>query len=141
MTTESKTEAKVFSFLDEGVRSGTGDLVLPGSEALSGVIKRYAEGGENKIHCHPREDHTFYILEGEATFRLDQDEKVVVAGTHEAVFLPRGTYYWFESSGDTKLIMLRVGTEQRSDRSDLAGAHIPSRRANAERAPVRDLPF
>jgi quercetin dioxygenase-like cupin family protein len=140
MAIENKTSAKVFSFLNDEIREGRGDLVLPGSDALSGVIKRYAEGGENKMHCHPTEDHTFYILEGEATFHIDEDSNMVVAGRYDAVYLPRGTNYWFLSSGDTKLIMIRVGTEEGSDRI-IDGELVKSRRANAERVPLKDLPF
>ena len=142
MTTERKIDAKVFHFIDDQLLAGTGDVVLPGSEALSGVLKRYAEGGENRMHCHPTEDHAFYVLDGEATFHLVDEANVVVAGKHDAVFLPKGTYYRFESSGDAKLIMLRVGTEQASDRLDAAGNTVLSRRdARAERAPVKELPF
>jgi quercetin dioxygenase-like cupin family protein len=140
MATQSRTNAKVFSFLNDEVRAGNGDLVLPGSEELSGVIKRYAEGGENKMHCHPEEDHTFYVLEGEATFHIDDDANVVLAGRYDAVYLPRGTNYWFTSSGSTKLIMIRVGTQQGSVRI-IDGALVPSRRANAARVPVKELPF
>lgn len=140
MTTRNKTNANVFSFLNDEIRAGVGDLVLPGSETLSGVIKRYAEGGENKMHCHPTEDHSFYILEGEATFHIDDDANVVVAGRYEAVYLPRGTNYWFNSSGSTKLIMIRVGTERGSDRI-IDGELVHSRRANAPHAAVKDLPF
>jgi hypothetical protein len=44
------------------------------------------------------------------------------------------------SSGDTKLIMIRVGTEFGSDRI-IDGELVLSRRANAERIPTRELPF
>jgi quercetin dioxygenase-like cupin family protein len=140
MTTTSRTNARVFSYLNDEIRAGRGDLVLPGSERLSGVIKRYDEGGENQMHCHPTEDHSFYILEGEATFHIDDDAHVVVAGQYEGVYLPQGTNYWFHSSGDSKLIMIRVGSQQGSDRI-IDGKLVPSRRANAERVPVRELPF
>ena len=140
MATQSRTNAKVFSFLNDEIRAARGDLVLPGSAELSGVIKRYAEGGENKMHCHPTEDHTFYALEGEATFHIEEDENVVLASQYDAVYLPRGTNYWFLSSGSRKLIMIRVGTEQGSDRI-IDGEHVPSRRANAARVPVNELPF
>jgi quercetin dioxygenase-like cupin family protein len=140
MTTRSRTNARVFSFLNEEIRAGRGDLVLPGSEQLSGVIKRYDEGGENKMHCHPSEDHSFYILEGEATFHIDDDANVVIVRQYEAVYLPQGTNYWFHSSGDTKLIMIRVGTQQGSDRI-IDGQLVPSRRASAERVALRELSF
>jgi len=140
MATQKRTNARVFSFLNDEIRSGRGDLVLPGSDNLSGVIKRYSEGGENKMHCHPTEDHTFYILEGEATFHIDDDANVVVAGQYDAVYLPQGTNYWFLSSGATKLIMIRVGSEHGSDRI-IDGERVLSRRANAARVEAKELPF
>jgi quercetin dioxygenase-like cupin family protein len=142
MTTQNKTGAKVFSFITDEILAGTGDVILPGSEKLSGVMKRYAEGGENRMHCHPTEDHTFYCLDGQATFHIAKDENTVVVNKHDAVFLPRGTFYWFTSTGDRKLIMLRVGSEEGSDRNDAAGNHIPSRRASiAPRVEPKDIGF
>jgi quercetin dioxygenase-like cupin family protein len=140
MTTASKTKAKVFEFLNDEILAGKGDLVLPGSDELSGVIKRYLEGGENKLHCHPTEDHTFYILQGQADFRLENDENIIVVKELEAVYLPKGTNYWFHSSGDSKLIMLRVGTEQGSDRI-IDGQLVKSHRTGdtAQHAKVKDL--
>ena len=142
MATERKTAAKVFTFLDEDILAGLGDILLPGSDELSGVIKRYDAGGENVMHCHPTEDHAFYILDGQATFHIERDENIVLANRYDAVFLPKGSSYWFHSSGDAKLIMLRTGSEQASDR--LIGGHIvPSRRTGpgAERVEPKELPF
>ena len=85
MATERKTAAKVFTFLNDEILAGTGDIVLPGSERLSGVVKRYSVGGENRMHTHPSEDHTFYILQGQGTFRFEEDENVVVANKHDAM--------------------------------------------------------
>ena len=142
MATGNKTNAKVFNFLNEEILAGRGDVILPGSEALSGVIKRYAEGGENNMHCHPTEDHVFYTLDGQATFHIGSDDNVAVVNKHEAVFLPKGTYYRFQSSGDVKLVMLRVGSEQGCDRLDAEGNLVLSRRAGiAPRVEPRNLPF
>ena len=142
MTTSNKTKAKAFEFINDEILAGRGDLVLPGSDELSGVIKRYLEGGENKMHCHPTEDHTFYILQGAASFRIDSDDNVLEVGELEAVYLPKGTNYWFHSAGDKKLVMLRVGTEQGSDRI-IDGELVKSHRTGetAQHAPVRELPF
>jgi quercetin dioxygenase-like cupin family protein len=32
------------------------------------VLKTYAADGENGLHAHPSEDHTFVVLQGEAPF-------------------------------------------------------------------------
>jgi mannose-6-phosphate isomerase-like protein (cupin superfamily) len=130
----------VFSFMTDELLAGTGDIILPGSDTLSGVIKRYASGGENKLHCHPTEDHSFYVLQGQATFRIGRDEQVVVANKYDGVYMPKGTYYWFESSSSEKLVMLRSGTEQGSDRLDAAGNVVKTQRtADAPRVPARDV--
>jgi quercetin dioxygenase-like cupin family protein len=141
MTTQ-KTGAKVFDFLNDDIRAGAGDIVLPGSDALSGVIKRYESGGENRMHSHPSEDHTFYILDGEATFHLESDENEVVASKFQAVFIPKGTPYWFQSSSPAKLIILRAGTETGSDRI-IEGRIVPSQRTRDDASHVtpRALPF
>jgi mannose-6-phosphate isomerase-like protein (cupin superfamily) len=142
MTTSNKTQARVFEFINQEILAGTGDLVLPGSPELSGVIKRYVEGGENTMHCHPTEDHTFYVLQGEARFRIESDENVVDVKRFDAVFLPKGTNYWFHSSGDEKLIMLRVGTEVGSDRI-INGQLVKSMRTgpSAQHVPAKELSF
>ena len=142
MATEQKTGAKVFTFLSEEILAGAGDILLPGSDELSGVIKRYTSGGENRMHTHPTEDHTFYILDGQATFHFEKDENVVVANKHDAVFLPKGTMYWFKSSGDTKLIILRTGTQAGSDRI-IGDRVVHSHRTTegGERVAAKELPF
>lgn len=142
MATGKKTAAKVFTFLNEEILAGTGDIVLPGSERLSGVVKRYSVGGENRMHTHPSEDHTFYILQGQGTFRFEEDENVLVANQYDAIHLPAGTAYWFTSTGEDKLIILRTGTETGSDRI-IEGRLVPSQRttSNAEHVEPRELPF
>lgn len=127
MAIEHRTAAKVFTFLSDEIRAGKGDLILPGTEGLSGVIKRYEVGGENHLHCHHDQDHTFYVLQGQATFHLERDENVAVVDQGNAVLLPRMAYYWFESTGDSKLIMLRVSnSEDNHGRLDPAGRPMPS---------------
>lgn len=142
MATEKKTAAKVFAFLNDEILAGTGDIVLPGSDRLSGVIKRYSVGGENRLHTHPTEDHTFYVLQGQGTFRLETDEQMVVVNTWDAIHLPAGTAYWFESTGEEKLIILRTGTETGSDRI-IEGRLVPSNRLtdNTEVVKTRELSF
>jgi mannose-6-phosphate isomerase-like protein (cupin superfamily) len=73
------------------------------------AMKVYAEGGENGMHTHLHEDHSFIVLQGEATFHLDREENAVVARKHEGVMLPAGAQYRFESTGGENLVMIRVG--------------------------------
>ena len=142
MATENKTAVKVFTFLNDEILAGEGDLMLPGSDELYGVVKRYSIGGENRMHTHPTEDHTFYILQGEGSFHFEKDENVVVAGRYDAIFLPRGSHYWFESTGAEKLIILRTGTQPGSDRI-IEGRLVSSNRTREDAAHVqpKELPF
>jgi uncharacterized cupin superfamily protein len=76
---------------------------------LTVLVKVYASGGENRMHAHVYEDHSFIVLEGEATFHFDDDANTRVLKPFEGVMLPKGAYYRFESTGQGNLVMLRVG--------------------------------
>jgi hypothetical protein len=93
-------------------------------------LKLYAEGGENALHAHAREDHAFIVLDGQATFH-DKDGKAFTVNKYEGVMLPRGTLYYFQSSGKTNLVMLRVG----------AGSNPFIRGAQGERVGPDGLPL
>ena len=49
------------------------------------------------LHFHPTTDEAFYIAEGEATFRLGDEELSLSAGAF--VFVPRGTHHTVWNSG------------------------------------------
>jgi len=94
-------------------------------------IHCYAPGiGENALHSHTKEDHIFVVLEGTAQFNTGRDGKTVVkANKHQAVVLPAGCYYQFCNSGETPLVMARIGAGP--DKSDMRlnadGTPIPGR--------------
>ncbi|HUY06531.1 MAG TPA: cupin domain-containing protein [Acidimicrobiales bacterium] len=97
--------------------AGRFDSVLAKTEGFAARVKVYAEGGENASHTHLREDHLFLILAGQATFHLGRDgEEEIVANPYDGVFLPRGAFYRFLSSGDENLVMFRVGGFDSEDR-------------------------
>ena len=52
------------------------------------VLKTYAADGENGLHAHPSEDHTFVVLQGEATF-YGPNDKTRTIGKNEGVPLPQ----------------------------------------------------
>jgi len=72
------------------------------------VLKIYAADGENGLHPHPNEDHTFVVLQGEATFYGPNGETRTI-GKNEGVLLPHGTFYWFKATSDEPLVMARIG--------------------------------
>src|ERR1700758_4747915 len=72
------------------------------------TVKVYASGGENGLHTHPNEDHTFIVLQGKARY-YDADGGYTDVGKHEGIMLPAGAYYWFEAISKEPLVLIRIG--------------------------------
>jgi mannose-6-phosphate isomerase-like protein (cupin superfamily) len=81
-------------------------------------IKVYGKGGENKLHAHANQDHSFIVLDGKACFHGPRGEKKTI-GRNEGILLPAGSYYWFESVGKNPLVLLRAGALADADKPDL----------------------
>ena len=109
MAAPAATGAQIFNLTTPYLQQGITSDERARTDLLHVLIKVYAEGGENRMHAHVHEDHSFIVLEGEATFHLDTEDNVRVVRPHEGVMLPKGTYYRFESTGGVNLVMLRVG--------------------------------
>ena len=106
------TRAQIFNLTTPYLRQGITSDERARSELLTVLIKVYASSGENRMHAHVHEDHSFIVLEGEATFHFDGTDNARVLKPYEGVMLPKGTFYRFESTGDRNLVMLRVGAAQ-----------------------------
>lgn len=59
------------------------------------TMKAHHEGPD--VHLHAEEDDSFYILEGEVTFTVDEDEVVASPGTF--VLVPPGLPHTFSNRG------------------------------------------
>ncbi|MBM2811750.1 MAG: cupin protein [Chloroflexi bacterium] len=75
---------------------------------LSVLVHRWETGGEIQLHCHPYQDAAWTVLEGRVTFYGDDGNVMADLGRHQGIFVPAGTYYWFESTGDGELLMTRI---------------------------------
>ena len=64
----------------------------------------HREGPE--VHAHSDEDDSFYILEGELTFMVDEDE--LVAGPGTFVLVPPGVEHTFANRSDVPVRMINV---------------------------------
>jgi quercetin dioxygenase-like cupin family protein len=74
--------------LDPGVTNG----------AYSGMVGAMAAGDPGPpLHFHPDTDETFYVAEGELTFRIS--DHVLVAPAGSFVFVPRNTIHTAWNSG------------------------------------------
>jgi mannose-6-phosphate isomerase-like protein (cupin superfamily) len=128
--TKSPPKAEVFSLKTPYLSAGRTTEFVARTDLMSVAIKVYSEGGENALHTHLHEDHAFIVLEGEATF-ADRAGNETVVGKYQGISLPRGAFYWFKSTGDTNLVLLRVGANDTSWQGDTRvapdGHSIPSR--------------
>ena len=111
--TKEKPDAQFFSLTSPLLAQGRFDNNVAATDLLKIVVKVYASGGENAMHMHPYEDHSFIVLQGQATFHIGTDENVRVLDKYEGVMLPRGVNYWFQSSAPENLIMLRSGAAEK----------------------------
>jgi len=102
------TKPHIFSLKGQLLEQGRTDSVLAATENLTVRLKIYASGGENELHAHPTEDHSFMILQGSARFFGPEDEAIDL-GKYEGIMLPHGNYYKFFATSDEPLVMIRVG--------------------------------
>ncbi len=115
MTTSTRKTAEVFDLRTPYLDQGRTTEIRAQTELMTVTVKVYAEGGENAMHNHPHEDHTFIILEGEATFHIETDDNIKVLRRNDGIMLPKGTNYYFASSQDENLVMIRVGAVHRGE--------------------------
>jgi quercetin dioxygenase-like cupin family protein len=106
---ETKQAASVYNLKTPYLEQGRTTDIRARTDLMTVTMKVYAEGGENGMHNHPHEDHSFIVLEGEATFHIETDDNTKVVGEHEGIMLPKGVNYWFACSSPQNLVMIRVG--------------------------------
>jgi mannose-6-phosphate isomerase-like protein (cupin superfamily) len=96
-------------------KQGRTDTPLAASDKMWIVLKTYAADGENGLHAHPHEDHTFVVLQGEATFYGPNGETRTI-GKNEGVLLPHGTFYWFACLTPTATVPRGGGRRRHTSR-------------------------
>lgn len=114
MTSDIKATpvASVFSIEASYLSAGRINVPLAETGDMWLSLKVNAEGGENAIHTHTKEDHAFIVFEGEVTF-FDEKGNETVLGPYQGIVLPKGAFYRYLNTGGTNLFMLRVGTGAR----------------------------
>ena len=66
------------------------------------------EIGENEIHCHLDEDHSFIVLEGQMSV-FDELGNEIKVEKYQGVMIPKGAYYRYHNTGPENLVVIRVG--------------------------------
>ena len=86
------------------------------------TLQPHREGPEQ--HAHAAEDDSFYVLEGELTFTVDDDE--VVAGPGTFVLVPPGVPHTFANRGEAVVRMVNIHAPAGFDRRLERGTAPPS---------------
>lgn len=89
-------------------KKGRAQAMLATTDRMWMAIKTYAADGENKLHTHTNEDHSFIVLQGRARFYGPNGESTLLT-RNEGIMLPRGTIYSFMAEGGEPLVVLRTG--------------------------------
>lgn len=101
-------EPQLFKLKTRLPKKGRGSALMAATDRMWVTLKTYAEGGENTLHAHPNEDHTFIILQGKATFFGPEGESVTFS-RNEGIMLPHGCKYHFHAEPGEPLVLLRIG--------------------------------
>ena len=140
--TAGKATAKKPSFFKmraQMLDKGRTNTPLARTDNMWAILKVYASGGENGLHTHPNEDHTFIVLQGSARY-YDADGGHTDVGKHEGIMLPAGAYYWFEATSKEPLVLVRigcrVGSQDASGRVNMRGEAMPGDSKENKRVPV-----
>jgi mannose-6-phosphate isomerase-like protein (cupin superfamily) len=72
------------------------------------TVQVLEKGHHNRLHSHRNEDGYWFVLGGQATFYGGGDQIIAQLGRYEGMLVPAGTRYWFESTGEEPLELLRV---------------------------------
>ena len=121
--------------LDQG-RTNT---FMAKSPNMWATLKVYASGGENALHAHPHEDHTFLVMQGRAVFYGPTGAGREI-GPLEGIMLPAGSLYHFHAVEGEPLVLFRVGCRSgdadAASRTKTDGSAAPSDSKDNGRVPV-----
>jgi mannose-6-phosphate isomerase-like protein (cupin superfamily) len=91
------------------LKQGKTSTRLVRTDHLNAGVQVVAQGGETNLHAHTSQDEAWFVLSGAATFYTEGDEVVARLGKHEGLLIPHGAPYWFESSSEENLVIMRFG--------------------------------
>src|ERR687891_2726301 len=106
--TDEKPRAYTFSLKTPYMKQGRITQLVAETANMWIDTKINAEGGENEIHAHLDEDHSFIVLEGEMSV-FDEKGNELKVKQYQGVMIPRGAYYRYLNTGSGNLVVIRVG--------------------------------
>ena len=106
--TDEKPRAYTFSLKTPYMQQGRVTQTVAKTDNMWIAVKINAEGGENEIHSHLDEDHSFIVLEGEMSV-FDEKGNEMKVGKYQGVMIPKGAYYRYLNTGSGNLVVIRIG--------------------------------
>jgi len=103
-----KPKTQKFSLRTPYMKQGRITQLVAETENMWIHTKINYEGGENEIHCHLDEDHSFIVLEGQMSV-FDESGNEIKVEKHQGVMIPKGAYYRYLNTGSENLVVIRVG--------------------------------
>jgi mannose-6-phosphate isomerase-like protein (cupin superfamily) len=103
-----KPKTQKFSLRTPYMKQGRITQLVAETENMWIHTKINYEGGENEIHCHLDEDHSFIVLEGQMSV-FDENGNEIKVEKHQGVMIPKGAYYRYLNTGSENLVVIRVG--------------------------------
>ena len=102
-------KATVFGYRKpDTLQKGKGIVRLCRSDIVYSTVQVLQDGGENNLHAHPAQDGIWFVLKGRVRFYGKDDAVLAELGPMQGIHIPRGFYYWFESSSDEMLELLQI---------------------------------
>ncbi len=105
---DEKPQTKLFSLRTPYMKQGRITQLVAETENMWIHTKVNYEGGENEIHTHLDEDHSFIVLEGQMSV-FDEKGNELKVGKYQGVMIPKGAYYRYLNTGPENLVVIRVG--------------------------------
>lgn len=101
-------KAQKFSLRTPYMKQGRVTQLVAETENMWIHTKINYEGGENEIHCHLDEDHSFIVLEGQMSV-FDEKGNEQKIEKYQGIMIPKGAYYRYLNTGKENLVVIRVG--------------------------------
>ncbi len=125
------TRAKVIRYRTPVSRRNRSITPLCRTDIMYAAVQVIGAGGENTLHSHTQLDGLWFVLRGRARFYGNENVLHGELGERDAILLPRGVSYRFESVGEEPLELLQVEAITKGA-SDEIKFHEPKKRGSEE---------
>ena len=133
-------EASTFKLKTPHISGGRSHIPLAKTDNMTIGLNYYIPGRKNKLHTHPGEDHTFVVMDGQATF-YNKEHQPTVLNKGEGIMLPENHYYYFASTGDHRSRCFasapRRATSRKSCASIVKATREPMRKSISSSSTVK----